>query len=81
MPIYGYQCKKCNREWEAFRRIMERLEERCPDCHKRPQLLLSANVQVFKPFWHPHLQHEPVYIETKKQLKKELEERGLRELG
>jgi hypothetical protein len=31
---------------------------------------------IFKAFWHPHLGHEPVYIESARALDRELERRG-----
>ena len=81
MPNYQYRCKKCKREWEAVRRMRDRKKERCSNCNVAPEIVPSCNVFVFKAFWHPHMEHEPIYIRSRRHYNEELKKRDLREVG
>lgn len=55
-------------------------------CKKCGQLMhhvvMGGKAHTFTPFWHPNLGHKPVYIQSWKQYKKELRDRGCaNELG
>lgn len=77
MPLYDYECKVCGKTFEALSCISDRRSVLC-DCGGGCRLLIS------KPNFHPfpegpweHLDVEPVYISSKKQLKRECDKRGL----
>ena len=47
-----------------------------------PALIVpTCNVFVFKAFWHPHMEHKPVHIRSRKHYNEELKKRDLREVG
>lgn len=70
MPRYDYQCEKCGRKWEATRFISERDEETC--CGKNATRLITMGViDIWKPMWYNDICEEPLYIESKKQLREE----------
>lgn len=33
MPIYEYQCQKCNHQFEAIQKFSDPALEECPECH------------------------------------------------
>jgi hypothetical protein len=39
--------------------------------------IIGGRSHTFKPFWHPHLGNEPVYIDSWSRLKSELQKRKL----
>lgn len=43
MPIYEYQCAKCKKTHEIWKKITDPVEEKCPDCKKRMERLISAS--------------------------------------
>jgi hypothetical protein len=56
-------------------------EDRCsvckcwkPICRCTPSM---PNIQVFKPMWYHDICETPIYIESKRQLKKECKERNV----
>jgi putative FmdB family regulatory protein len=77
VPMYRYKCSKCDMEFEAFRHIDKRNEVACEKCGGPVEMIVSANVTIFKPFWHEHIDTKPIYIESKKQLFAECEKRNL----
>lgn len=78
MPIYTYECKKCQAVFEAFNSIASRKQSQCPKCGENGDLTIGrpAAVHGFKLGWFEHIAHEPVYIKSKKHLKEECERRG-----
>ena len=42
MPIYDYQCKRCELEWEEYHEIDDRDNEWC-SCGKRAKRLMKFN--------------------------------------
>jgi putative FmdB family regulatory protein len=48
MPIYEYQCQKCERRTEAIQRIGERPLKICPHCGGKLKKLASAPAIQFK---------------------------------
>jgi len=58
--------------------VEKRHEQKCPKCGQRLEKLLSVAVpHIFKPYYDDMMADPPVYIESAKQKKKELEARGL----
>ena len=70
MPIYKYQCNKCGEEIEAFHKVKDRYNQKCPECKHDMQIMIQPIVShIFHSFWHPNLTKKPVYVESKKHLK------------
>lgn len=55
----------------------------CPECNGLMEpSTVGGRAHVFRPFWHPHLGHRPVYISSWAQYRCELQKRKLaNELG
>jgi len=79
MPNYAYNCKKCNREWEAFHHIDDRENERCVcGCQAKQDMSKFSNgIHVFKPFISQEMSETDMLITSKRQHKEELKKRGL----
>ena len=43
MPIYEYQCAKCKKTHEIWKKITDPTEEKCPACKKGMERLISAS--------------------------------------
>jgi len=48
MPIYEYQCDRCNELFEIFHKIDEECKVACPKCLGRVKKLISATNFVLK---------------------------------
>jgi putative FmdB family regulatory protein len=48
MPIYEYQCKKCNEVFEIFHKIDEDCNAACPKCLGPAKKLISATSFILK---------------------------------
>jgi putative FmdB family regulatory protein len=48
MPIYEYQCKKCNSHTEAFQKTTDKPLVKCAKCGGRLEKLISAPAIQFK---------------------------------
>src|ERR1041384_2182117 len=48
MPIYEYQCKKCNAHTEVMQKVTDKPLSRCRKCGGRLEKLLSAPAIQFK---------------------------------
>ncbi|OGP88617.1 MAG: hypothetical protein A2157_04635 [Deltaproteobacteria bacterium RBG_16_47_11] len=48
MPIYEYQCDRCNEIFEIFHKIDEDCKVACPKCLGQVKKLVSATNFVFK---------------------------------
>ncbi len=48
MPIYEYQCKKCNEVFEIFHKIDEECNAACPKCLGPARKLISAASFILK---------------------------------
>ena len=78
MPIYKYQCNKCGKEIEAFHKVADRYNQKCPECKHDMQIVIQPiTSHIFKPFWHPNLDKKPVFIKSKKHLKDEADKRNM----
>lgn len=79
MPLYQYECKTCKKKWEEFRTIITRNTfNKCRRCGDGGKLVMKASqVSTFKPLHMTNLDVEPVFVESKKQLKEECKKRGV----
>ncbi len=48
MPIYEYQCQKCQNIFEVFHRIDEEVNPACPKCLAEARRIISATNFVLK---------------------------------
>ncbi len=48
MPIYEYQCRKCNEVFEIFHKIDEDCNPACPKCLGQAKKLISATNFILK---------------------------------
>ena len=48
MPIYEYQCQKCNAHTEAFQKVTDKPLRKCPKCGGKVEKLISAPAIQFK---------------------------------
>jgi len=48
MPIYEYQCKKCNHRFERIQKFSDPHVKKCPDCGGSVEQVLSAPAVQFK---------------------------------
>ena len=73
MAVHNMLCPSCGLKFEALR--IEQVS--CPSCGVLATWQPSVMISTFKSFYHPHLGHTPVLIESAKQLDKELDKRNL----
>ena len=48
MPIYEYECQKCNAHTEAFQKVSDKPLAKCPKCGGKLEKLISAPAIQFK---------------------------------
>ena len=48
MPLYEYQCKKCQHRFEKIQKFSDPLVKKCPQCGGPVEQLLSAPAIQFK---------------------------------
>jgi putative FmdB family regulatory protein len=48
MPLYEYQCKKCQHRFEKIQKFSDRPVKKCPECGGAVEQLLSAPAVQFK---------------------------------
>jgi len=48
MPIYEYECQKCNNQIEVFQKINDKPRTKCERCGGRLEKLISASAIQFK---------------------------------
>ncbi len=76
VPIFDYRCPSCSTE---SRDVLVVRGESGPQCCGSPMekvFLQGAKFHPFKEGWYEHIDSEPIYISSKKQLREETEKRG-----
>lgn len=48
MPLYEYQCQKCNHRFEKIQKFSDPIEDTCPSCGGPVQKLMSSPAIQFK---------------------------------
>lgn len=77
MPIYEMECPECLTRGDVFCKMDERLSQKC-DCGATLEIKITApNFVPFHGGFHEHIDHEPIYIKSKRQLQQECRRRGL----
>lgn len=46
MPTYDYQCTECGYTFEEYQSITEDPLEKCPECGKRVERLISGGILI-----------------------------------
>ena len=77
MPLFDVQCYGCGYMEERLLEIEE--VPLCADCGQVLRLMFSndTNYHPFREGWYEHLELEPVYIKSRRQLVQECRKRGL----
>ena len=77
IPIYDFKCGKCNNVFESIEKN-NREVIRCRFCNGFAWRIFTGTRFVpFKSYWEKNLGDEPIFIKSKKQLRKECNKRGL----
>lgn len=77
MPLYDYQCRKCDNVYEEFCSYKDRKRKKCKLCGGTMNMLFSApNIHLFKPFSLDVSPMESIRVETKGELKRVCKEHG-----
>jgi putative FmdB family regulatory protein len=71
MPLYDLECEKCGEEFEAFSKIVERDEVRCPKCGGETKILICSSKQRdwFREGWYEEFDLHPIYVKSKGHMK------------
>ncbi len=72
MPFYDLKCVKCRKESiDVFMNIAETDAPKCPKCSGPATIifLTARTVEVFPAQWMEHIDKEPQYVTSKKQLR------------
>ncbi len=78
MPLYDYECTHCHHCFEDYRKIADREFTSCPNCLDLARQVMSApKLDLFQPFWHEDMGHEPVYIKSRQHYKEECKKNGV----
>jgi hypothetical protein len=80
LKLYEFECSNCRIVKEELLDIPPMLASiQCNRCGGLMEyIVIGGKSHVFKPLWHPHLGHSPVYIDSWRKFKKELRTRELR---
>ena len=79
MPRYDYKCVKCEREFEAYAKIADRLDVKCinENCGGATKILISRpNLAIFMEGWYEDISDRPIYIQTPQQLREACDNNG-----
>ena len=75
MPLYEYECKKCQIRFEDLRPMNRRYSAPCPICGERAEQIIAASfLEWTSGRWIHDVTPEPVYCETKADYKRLLAE-------
>ena len=78
MPLYDFKCEKCKHIFEEYSKIADKDEVRCTECGGPTKTIIAPRkVILFRTGWYEHIDKDPMYITSKKQLKEECRKRGL----
>ncbi len=72
MPFYDLKCMSCkNTDINVFSKIASLDSQRCSVCHGPTKVvfLTARTVEVFPSQWMEHIDKEPQYVTSKKQLR------------
>jgi len=73
MKLVDKRCNKCNKVYEY---MLDKDDSKC-QCGGILLRLYSVKPEIFKAGWYENFEFDPIYIDTKKQFKQEMDKRGL----
>ena len=76
--LHDFECVCGNRQEELCDvppSMMSVMYRKCGNLMEH--VVIGGKSHVFRPFWHPHLGHTPVFIDSWRSYKKELTQRNL----
>ena len=82
MPIYQYQCKRCNKLIDEYRKMCDNKKDGvCPFCNSETRFVFTAphNFTRLYPYMDQYIAEKPVEIKSRSHYQQELKKRGLRE--
>lgn len=78
MPLYDYQCKKCNCEFEEVQKIEDRYNVPCPKCGRKSDLLITCSKRDwFRVHINEDFDGTPIEVTSKKHLKELCKKHGV----
>lgn len=77
VPSYDFKCLDCEHEFNRIVKIADREYVHCPCGSKVKQILRTQEPIMFRAGWYEHIDLNPVYIGSKRQLRGECDKRGL----
>jgi hypothetical protein len=78
MPLYDYYCKCGKTQRDVFHKMEDKVVVRCECGKKMVKDLGNCNKKDwFRPHWNEHIDHKPIYVESKEHYRKLCKERGL----
>jgi hypothetical protein len=78
LPLYDYFCGTCGRtEKDVFHKMDEDKAPRCCGDKMTKDLSECNKKDWFVPHWNEHIDHKPIYVESKEHYRKLCKERGL----
>ena len=79
MTLYSYGCYGCEKEWENFRRMNDRLNEVCSDCGKTAVILIKNTAKPIGYGYGYYSENLDAYITSPKQKKRVMRLKNLEE--
>lgn len=78
LRLHDFECVTCSNVQEELVDVPPELASiQCKRCGALTKhVVMGGKSHVFKPFWHPHLGPQPVYIKSWKHYKQELSKCG-----
>ena len=77
MPLYDLLCLRCERTFEAFSKVNDRLKIRC-SCGGKTKILLTAlNRDWFRPHINEDFDGTPIEVKSRGQLKELCKKHGV----
>jgi len=76
MPLYDYTCSLCGKDQEIFHKIKEE-PPLCSCGNTLTKMIQTPKVRLFRSGVYEHIAHEPLQIDSMKQLKAECKKNGV----
>ncbi len=79
MPFYDLHCAQCNADFiDVFMKIAETDSPHCPECDGTAHILIRpVHLDIFRPQWMEHIDKDPQYVTSKRQLREICTKNGL----
>lgn len=78
MPMYDYRCPACGFETEHINKIADRNGQQCDSCGDLMVVQIGVGRYIpFKEGYYEHIDKNPIYISSMRQLKDECAKRNV----